>query len=76
VLAALLLLISIMTLLKACLICSRGYWINGLAKIYKDQGLRVSVCNTEGNHNEIKQKLIETTGLHKFFTLFGTEKPR
>jgi hypothetical protein len=38
-------------------------WINGLAKIYKDQGLRVSFIKGDGIQNEIKQKIMEVTGL-------------
>jgi len=34
-------------------------WINGLAKIYKEQGL-----TSEGHRNEIKLKIAEVTGLH------------
>jgi len=37
-------------------------WINGLAKIYKKQGLKISVG---GEHkNEIVEKIVEVTGLH------------
>lgn len=40
-------------------------WINGLAKIYKAQGLSPSVLNRTGKSiNEIKEKLSEVTGLH------------
>lgn len=40
-------------------------WINGLAKIYKAQGLRVFVTDNDGKSNEIKQKLVEVTGLNQ-----------
>ena len=38
-------------------------WINGLAKIYYDQGLRVCHVDTDGRQNQIKDKLVEVTGL-------------
>ena len=37
-------------------------WINGLAKIYKAQGLKVGK-HDNGQRNEIEQKIIEVTGL-------------
>ena len=40
-------------------------WINGLAEIYRKQGLRVDVSDIDGGHNEIKQKLVEVTGLNE-----------
>jgi hypothetical protein len=38
-------------------------WINGLAQIYKAQGLGVSSIKGDGIQNEIKQKIMEVTGL-------------
>jgi hypothetical protein len=38
-------------------------WINGLATIYKSQGLSASKLIGGKFHNEIKEKLIEATGL-------------
>jgi len=38
-------------------------WINGLAEIYQKQGLRVVRIANDGIENEIKQKIIATTGL-------------
>ena len=38
-------------------------WINGLAKIYREQGLRVSLIKRDGIENQIKHKIMETTGL-------------
>ena len=38
-------------------------WINGLAKIYREQGLRVSSIKRDGIENQIKHKIMETTGL-------------
>ena len=41
-------------------------WINGLAKIYQKQGLKVISVTNDGKHNEIKQKIMEVTGLSDF----------
>ena len=41
-------------------------WINGLAKIYQKQGLRVVHIANDGIENEIKQKIMEVTGLSDF----------
>jgi len=38
-------------------------WINGLAKIYKSQGLSDTKLVRGEYHNEIKEKLMEVTGL-------------
>ena len=38
-------------------------WINGLAEIYRKQGLRVSSISGDGIENQIKQKIMEMTGL-------------
>jgi len=41
-------------------------WINGLAKIYQKQGLKVSAYNPAGQSiNEILNKIVEATGLHE-----------
>jgi len=37
-------------------------WINGLAEIYRKQGLKVGK-HDDGKSNEIKQKIVEATGL-------------
>ena len=39
----------------------KAEWINGLAEIYQKQGLKISVGST--HRNEIKDKLVEVTGL-------------
>ncbi len=43
----------------------KAEWINGLAKIYEKQGLKVSRARHDGGgvDNEIKNKLMEVTGL-------------
>jgi hypothetical protein len=39
-------------------------WINGLAKIYKSQGLKTTcVISTGGYENQIKNRIMEVTGL-------------
>ena len=39
-------------------------WINSLARIYKKQGLKVSVLDEGQYINQIKKKIAEVTGLH------------
>lgn len=42
----------------------KEFWINSLAKIYQEQGYQVSAHNPSGQYrNEIKDKIIEETGL-------------
>ena len=41
-------------------------WINGLAEIYQEQGLKVGKEGADGqDHNEIREKLMVVTGLTK-----------
>lgn len=42
----------------------KAEWINGLAALYQKQGLQSAcVLSTGGYANEIKQKIVEVTGL-------------